>query len=149
MTATAYADSIARKAQADGDYGFAPNAAIRRPAATVDQVVDAIRAHRFCYADETQLQEGLAAALAAAGLSSTREVRLNARDRIDILVDDVGIEVKVDGRVSSLLRQITRYAESERVGAIVVVSNRVRHLQLPSEINGKQVRSISLTGAGL
>ncbi len=120
---------------------------VRNPA--LDQVVTTIRGHRFRYTDEDQLQEAIEAALRAGGMLPEREVRLGARDRIDLLVDGVGIEVKVDGSVTSLHRQIKRYAADERVASIVVVSNRVRHLQLPHEIAGKPVRSVSLAGAGL
>jgi hypothetical protein len=35
-----------------------------------------------------------------------REVRLNARDRIDLLVDRVGIEVKVTGAWRDVERQL-------------------------------------------
>ena len=112
-------------------------------------VIRTIRGCRFRYADEDQLQEGLTAALRAAGFEPEREVILSPRDRIDLLVDRVGIETKVAGRRDALRRQLERYAESDRVDVLVVVTNRVRHLRLPIEINGKLVIVVTLAAAGL
>lgn len=109
----------------------------------LDQVVDVIRGHRFRYVDEDELQQGLAAALSAAGLRVEREVRLDARSRIDLLVERVGVEVKVGGPAAALERQVQRYAASDAVDAVVVVSSRVRHLRLPAELNGKPVEVLS------
>jgi hypothetical protein len=113
---------------------------------TLEQLVDIIRAHRFGYADEDELQRGVAAALSSRGLSVEREVRLDSRNRVDLLVDRVGIEVKVKvgGSSAAVRRQVTRYAESDRLDAVLVVTSRLRHLQLPGEIAGKPVRTVSV-----
>jgi hypothetical protein len=55
----------------------------------------------------------------------------------------------VAGRRDALRRQLERYAESDRVDVLVVVTNRVRHLRLPIEINGKLVIVVTLAAAGL
>ena len=112
-------------------------------------IIDCIAGFRFSYANEYQLQEGLAAALSSRGWPVEREVRLGARDRIDLLVGSVGVEVKVAGKPDSVVRQLTRYAESDDIDALVLVTSRVRHLDLPALINGKPVVSVSLVGAGL
>jgi hypothetical protein len=112
-------------------------------AAALEQVVDVIRGHRFRYVDEDELQRGLTAALSASGLPVEREVRLDARSRIDLLVGRVGVEVKVGGATGALERQVERYAASDAVDAIVVVSSRVRHLRLPAELNGKPIEVVS------
>jgi hypothetical protein len=111
---------------------------------TLDEVVDVIRGHRFAYVDEDELQRGIAAALTAHGMTVEREVRLDARSRLDLLVGRIGIEVKVGGSAGALCRQVTRYAESDRLDAIVAVTSRVRHLALPAEIAGKPVRAVSV-----
>ncbi len=121
---------------------------IRRPAATLDQVVTVIRGHRFRHATEDELQEGLAEALAGAGYRVEREARLTPRDRIDLLVDTIGVEVKVAGVPRDVERQLSRYAASERITALVLVTNRARH-RPPDEINGKPVVVASLLGAAL
>lgn len=108
-------------------------------------VADAIRSFDFRYGDEDQLQQGLAAALESEGFDVKREVRLSARDRIDLVVGRVGIEVKVAGAASSVARQLARYAQHDLEG-LVLVTNKLRHqppdLPMPVEI-------VCLTGASL
>jgi hypothetical protein len=110
--------------------------------AMVAEVVAAIEAHRFAYVDEDELQQGLAEVLAPFGVR--REVRLNARCRIDLLAGRVGIELKIGGSAAALLRQVERYAELPELDALVVVTSRVRHLQPVDEANGKPVRWITV-----
>lgn len=121
---------------------------IRRLSATVTGVVAVIAAHRFGHVTEAELQEGLAEVLTRAGYSVEREVRLGARDRIDLLVDRVGIEVKVGGSVGDVVRQLERYAGSVRLDALVLASSRRHHLAMPAGLNGKPIVVVSLmTGA--
>ena len=61
---------------------------------TAEGVCDVLQTHRVVYSSEADLQAGLAGALTGAGMDVAREVRLNARDRIDLLIDRLGIEVK-------------------------------------------------------
>jgi hypothetical protein len=120
---------------------------IGRPFTTVDQVVAVIATHRFKHADELELQEGVAEALAIAGYRVEREVRLSARDRIDLLVDHVGIEVKVGGSAAGVARQLERYACSGEIDALVLASSRRHHLAVPTTLNGKPIVVVSLTAA--
>lgn len=113
----------------------------------VDQVLAVIRGHRFSYTSEDELQEGIAAALAQHGLEPLREVRLSERDRIDIFVDPVGIEIKVAGSQTHPWGQLKRYAEHEAIKALILVSNRA--YSLPDEVGGKPLRTVSLMGGGL
>jgi hypothetical protein len=114
---------------------------------TLEQVLAVIRGHRFRYTSEDELQEGIAAALEHHGLKPLREVRLSDRDRIDILVDPVGIEIKVAGSQTHPWDQLKRYAEHEAIKALVLVTN--RWYTLPDEVGGKPLETISLAGAGL
>lgn len=117
-------------------------------AARAGQIAAAIRGFRFRYVREDDLQEGLAEALRSEGFELEREVRLDARNRIDLLVGRVGVEVKVAGRPDAVLRQLERYAESDLVDAIMLVTSRVRH-RVPAELNGKPVTVVQLAGWGL
>jgi hypothetical protein len=117
--------------------------------AQVHAVADLVRGFRFHYGDEDQLQEGLASALQSRGLEVQREVRLTARDRIDLLVERVGVEVKVAGRPDGVVRQLRRYAASDQVDGLVLVTNRVRHLAVPDRLNDKPVVAVTLAGGGL
>lgn len=109
-------------------------------------LVETITAHRYRYCDEKQLHEGLAGALSAAGYTVEREVPLTAADRIDLLVGRVGIEVKLAGATPSVLRQLQRYARSDRLDSLLLVTTRTRHAQLPDHVGGKRLIVVSLLG---
>ena len=67
------------------------------------RIVTICQASRINVSTEAAAHNDLAAALVAAGLTVQREVKLNARDRIDVLVEGVGVEVKVQGSRLSLI----------------------------------------------
>ncbi len=94
---------------------------------TLAAVTEALGRRRFLAASEAELQAALAAALVEGGFDVRREVRLSGRDRIDLLVDRVGIEVKVDGASNAVLRQLGRYAAHPEVSALLLVTTDVRH----------------------
>lgn len=111
-----------------------------------DLVCTVINSYRYFHGNEDGLQVGIMTALLTHGLPAVREVHLNLKDRVDILVGDVGVEVKVRGGVESLLRQLQRYATHDRIGALVVVTTMARHRALPTTVGGKPVRVIHLGG---
>lgn len=115
-------------------------------AAAVARVAAVIGGNRYRYSDEHQLHDGIAQALAAAGVTAVAEARLSAADRIDFLAGRVGIEVKVAGTAAAVTRQMRRYAASPDVDALVLVTNRARHRAMPAEIGGKPVRVVWLSG---
>lgn len=113
-------------------------------------MVDTLRPYRFNYTNEDELQQALAEILNEHPLwDARREVRLSAHDRIDLLVNDIGVEVKVAGSAGALHRQITRYLHHDEVRALIVVTSRARHLALPETINGRPVAVLSIVGGGL
>jgi hypothetical protein len=74
---------------------------------SMDKTRAAIAAFGYCFGTEEELQIGLAKALEAGSVSFRREVALSKRDRIDFMLDDgIGIEVKIDGSISALTRQL-------------------------------------------
>lgn len=105
-----------------------------------------IRSHRYVYASEVELHDQLERVLRDASLPVTREVILSPRDRIDFLVGDVGLEVKVKGQRTPL-RQLTRYAESSWLAGLLLVTTRAA--SPPSELAGKPVGVVSLLANGL
>ena len=111
-----------------------------------EQIAAVIMANRYVYRDEKQLHDGIAAALTAHGHRVAREVALTNRDRIDLLVDRVGIEVKVDGQPAAVARQLQRYAHSNQLDALILVTNRARHTQLPNTLAGTPLVIASLLG---
>lgn len=116
----------------------------------LDRILDVLRSSRFSYVDEDRLQQGIAAALEDADINAVREVRLPGAGRIDFLCAElVGIEVKIAGSARDLQRQAIRYLQHEHLAALVVVTNRARHLNLPLEVDGKPLHVVSLLGQGL
>lgn len=101
----------------------------------LDTVAETIRAHRFRYSTEDELQAQVASLFPGA----EREVRLSPRDRIDIRVGDVGIECKVAGSVSDVIRQVHRYSKTPWLSGIVLVTNRVAHRNVPAAVKGLPV----------
>lgn len=103
----------------------------------------AILAHRFAFSNEEDLQAGVALSLTEAGIPFEREAILSRQDRIDFLLPGgVGIEVKLDGSISALTRQLHRYARLDAIAAIVIVVTRTRLLNLPLEIAGKPLHRV-------
>lgn len=124
----------------------APLPGIQTGPADAARIAAVINAARYHYRDEGQLQEGIAAALAAAHIPAEREVHLSGRDRIDFLAGTTGIEVKIAGRPADVIRQLRRYAVSSRVEALILVTTRARHRAMPPVIGGKPVRVVWIPG---
>lgn len=111
---------------------------------TVDELAAAIGSFRYRYADERDLQDAIHEALDTLDYTVEREVRLNARCRIDMMVDGIGVEVKVDGTARDLERQAKRYLNTGIAG-LVIVTTRVRH----QVVQDDRVRVVSLAIAAL
>lgn len=108
-------------------------------------LVRALKAHEYHYANERDLQDAIAVILRRREIPFSREVRLTATDRIDFLVGlGIGVEVKLDGQMTELLRQLARYAQCEDVSALVVVTPKSRLAQLPDSLNGKPIYVVHL-----
>jgi hypothetical protein len=113
---------------------------------TAQTLVDVVRVCRFHYRDEDQLQQGLAAAFATTGLPVEREVRITPKDRLDFLVGRTAVEVKVAGQPESVLRQLQRYAASDRVDDLILITTRARHCSLPAVVGGKRLTVLRIGG---
>lgn len=96
------------------------------------KVLEILSAYRFNFANELELQDGIEAVLLERGIDYVRELRLSPGSRIDFLADDVGIEVKIAGSSTNLLRQIARYAKHDEIKSLIVVCNRA-HLTCVSQ----------------
>lgn len=110
-----------------------------------------LRSHRFTFPSEYVLQEGIARVLLDAGIPHEREHGLG-RDRVDFFLDfqpegGIALEVKIDGSLSSVTRQLHRYAQHPDVRAIVLVTTRAMHDRMPPEMGGKPLLVIHLEGA--
>lgn len=105
--------------------------------AELEAVLHTLRSARFVWTTEADLQDGIAAALGACLLVVQREVRVDARSRLDLLVGRVGIEVKIAGTWRDVRRQLERYAKLELVDALVLATTRPSHVRIGPVVGGK------------
>lgn len=97
--------------------------------------------YRVC--GEKELQAALAVVLETKGLTIQREVKIND-GKIDILCGSVGIEVKIKGSYSDIVRQLHRYAQSEKITSLILASTKHSHRLLIHEFNGKKLYYVKL-----
>jgi hypothetical protein len=107
--------------------------------------------YRYSFTNEAELQEAIANVLTEIGVKHEREVALSPRERIDfLLMSGIGLEVKeIAGSPSKVMRQLARYASSDRITCLALVTARHCHIHLPSEIGDKPLIVISLAGGSL
>lgn len=124
----------------------------------IAKVAEVFETRRFRFTDENELQEGLHTALGEDGHRFLREVILSPRDRIDLLEAGVnlpggaiGIEVKIAGTLGEISRQLARYAEQPRIGALILVTAKMQHtgLRAAQLTHGKPFRLVYVGGARL
>lgn len=118
----------------------------RAPAERLLDLATVLRGHRYRYGRETELHEALAEVLRRAGYGFEREVRLAPGDRIDLLVGDLGVEVKIKGGPSGVAEQLDRYLTHERVAGLLLVTDRVQLARIAPSLRGKPFRVVTLLG---
>ena len=86
--------------------------------------------------------------LTDASLKVEAEVQIGEgnKDRIDFLVDRIGIELKTKGSWAEVFRQLERYALSDKLDAVVLVTTkrRVASAARGHSLNGKPVVAICI-----
>jgi len=120
-------------------------------ALTLEHLAAAIEGYRFDTSSELDLCDGIERALGELRLQTVpvrREVRLGS-DRLDFMIGSIGIEVKVDGSLSALTRQVHRYLARDEVHALLIVTTRSTHMNMPAEMNGKPLRVLHLIRSAL
>lgn len=107
-------------------------------------------AGELVFTTEAQMQAAMADLFAAEGIDADPQVPLGPAERPDFMVGAadvrIAVELKRAGTADALTRQLRRYARHGQVKGIVVVTNRVRHRDIPPEIDGKPVRVVCLAG---
>lgn len=111
------------------------------------EIIRVIGSHRYDLADEAVCQAQMAEALTAAGVQHQREVVIGPGERIDFMIGDVGVEVKLRGGKRAIHGQCQRYCRCAAVKALILTSNRT--LGLPAEMEGKPVHFLHLGRAWL
>lgn len=107
-----------------------------------------IKSRHFRFTNEKYLQDGLELLFSDKNIEYWRELSLDKGrgniGRIDFVIQNVGIEVKIDGTNSQLLRQIHKYLTTDTIDGLIVVTNLARLADLPAVINGKPVKVVHL-----
>lgn len=88
---------------------------------------------------EEIFQREVAEVLEHHGIEFKREFRLSGKDRVDFLVGRVAIEMKIDGGLNAVRRQLQRYAQSPLVDEIILLTSRTRLCAMPQSLSGKPV----------
>ncbi len=116
-------------------------------APTVLQLRELIGRHKFRGRNEKVIQDGLELVFTKHHpIAFQRELILAKGSCIDFLfADGIGVEVKVDGGLTAVLRQLDRYASFEQVKHLLLVSALSRHrVGVPEELRGKPIEVIHL-----
>jgi hypothetical protein len=113
-------------------------------------IESALLAHRFRLTRELDLQLGIAEVLSRVGVAFEREVRLGDAGTIDFLAaGGLGIEVKIDGSLADVTRQVHRYAQRPEIVSLMLVTTMMRHRALPASFADKPIRVVHLIGGAL
>lgn len=99
--------------------------------------------HRLVYQDEIELQNIIDAWFVDLGIVATREFRFDASDCIDffVFVSGTGIEIKTEGYLNPILRQLKRYSLHPAVKDLVLVCP--KPWRLPETLTGKPIYCVS------
>lgn len=110
----------------------------------LERIIAALRELRSPFAlYEQDIHQAVARRLTEAGLPFTHEKVIAPGCRIDFWCGGVGVEIK-KGRPkpSALLEQLRRYAVSEEIAALVVLTQ--RSVRLPASVCGKPLVQLTL-----
>ena len=113
------------------------------------QIESLLRAHRFRFVVERELQQGIDQVLGAADLPVRREVSLGQAGVIDFLIGDLGLEVKTSGSLAAVTRQLHRYAQHPAIAELLLVTSRMQLARLPATMNGKPIHVVHLLESAL
>jgi hypothetical protein len=110
---------------------------------TAEELAKTLVFYRFRYKNEKELQAGVAECLVSLEVTFVAEWPLSPQDRVDFFVEGgTGIECKTnDSRggagLAAVTRQLWRYAKSDKIKSIILITTRAKHRDLPKEILGK------------
>lgn len=109
-----------------------------------DAITKALLSARIRYNNERELQDLMQARLATVSADIEREFILSRKDRPDFFWPEHGIaiEAKIDRGASATFRQLVRYAQHDRVKAVILC--RHRRIDIPDHINAVLIRQIPL-----
>jgi hypothetical protein len=112
-----------------------------------EAMVQLLKQYRYCVGSELDFHRGLDRVLDLHGIPFVREHNLGGDfGRIDFYLPEhrYGIELKVKGSPSEVLRQLHRYAQCPQIAALIFVTGRPRLAFAPMALNGKPVLTASI-----
>lgn len=118
------------------------------------ELISIIESVQLCYTTEEIMQQQLHELFQARSIDAVKEFRLNARDRVDFLAKtmngNVAVECKTKGSPQTVMAQLARYAESDQVQSVLLVTSRRNHLASEAfrerEILGKPLAGVWVAG---
>lgn len=127
----------------------------------IEDICQALRTCRLRHGSEKDLQDGIERVLTARGFSFRREEDLGKEAGIiDFLIlgrtdgeplkEPIGVEIKIKGSIAEVARQLHRYAQSPRLGGLVLATTLMRHVYsmgIGNDLNGKPYRMVHLAGS--
>jgi hypothetical protein len=114
---------------------------------TAVDILSFLKGRCFDLGNETRLQREIARVFDKKNIPYKREVVLSDRDRIDFMVNNIGIEIKINGSSSKIFRQCRRYCKHNEVDELILASNKA--MGLPKNIEGKPAFFLHLGRAWL
>ena len=107
--------------------------------------IELLKTYRYSVGSEDSFQRGVEQVLNRHHIPFLREHQLGPEyGRIDFYLPDrkLGIELKVKGSPSQVLRQLHRYAQCPDVAALILLTARARLAFSPMQINGRAVFAV-------
>lgn len=104
-----------------------------------------MKTYRYSVGSEDSFQRGVEQVLYRHRIPFLREHQLGPEyGRIDFYLPDgkLGIELKVKGSPSQVLRQLHRYAQCPDVAVLILLTARARLAFSPMKINGRAVFAV-------
>ncbi len=113
----------------------------------INELIIRLQKRRFNPENEKILQGQIEKSLADAGVLFEREVVLDKGSRIDFMVGDIGIEVKIKGQKREIYKQCERYCGFESIKKLILLTS--KSMGIDEEILGKPVYFININRAWL
>jgi len=104
----------------------------------MNQIAKIIQSYEFVYQNETELQEQIESVLKDNDIPFEREYSLDKDSRIDFYLPEskTGIEVKVKSGAAVVSKQLHRYAKSNQIDNLMLVTTRMDHVMLDGFVYG-------------
>jgi len=112
----------------------------------VHDVAKLVKGHRYNVGSECDFQRGVLDVLTRSRIACEAEYDLPGSGRIDLFLPQlrIGIELKVKGSPTQILRQLYRYARCPILASLLLISSRPRLNPIPLSIYGKPLAVLSV-----